>query len=87
MNGVFLVFFKICKRNFRDFCDFCVNLIICGHSLLDEVTHLVVVAVNAKECGGEEQELRAEQQHGVVNLSLRRKEEGGSPEKDCRAPG
>ena len=55
-------------------------------SLLDEFPHLVVVAVNAKECGGEEQELRAKQQHGVVNLSLRRKEEGGSPEKDCRAP-
>ena len=56
-------------------------------SLLDEVTHLVVVAIHAKECGGEEQELRAEEQHGVVNLSLRREEEGGSPEKDCRAPG
>jgi len=47
----------------------------------------VEVAVNAKQRGGEEQELRAEQQHGVVNLPLRRKEEGGRPEKDCRAPG
>ncbi|MBR7051540.1 MAG: hypothetical protein IKI44_00940 [Bacteroidaceae bacterium] len=46
----------------------------------------VEVAVNTQQRGGKEQELRAEQQHGVVNLSLRRKEEGGSPEKDCRAP-
>ena len=53
----------------------------------NQVTHLVVVAVNTQQRGGEEQELRTEQQHGVVNLSLGRKEEGGSPEKDCRAPG
>ena len=57
------------------------------HSLLDEVLHFLVVPFYAEECGGKEQELRAEEQHGVVNLSLRRKEEGGSPEKDCRAPG
>ena len=50
-------------------------------------SHLVIVAIYAEECCGEEQELGAQEQDGVVYLSLRRNEEGGSPKENCRAPG